>query len=61
MLFRSGIGIVAVCARRLLPEAKHAAAHRWFRFVPVASAALIVCVGVLMTAAAAGWIGGFVD
>ena len=33
-----GIGIAAVSARRLLPEAKHAAAHRWFRFLPVASA-----------------------
>lgn len=53
------IGVLAVYARHLLPEGKHAA-QRWLRYVPVASAALIVCVGLLMTAAAAGLIGGFV-
>lgn len=50
----TGIGILALYARRLLPESKDGKPHSWTRLAPVVSAAVIVIVGLLMTAAAAG-------
>ena len=47
----TAVGVLAVYAKRLVPEIGGNAAFRW---VPVASAALIACVGVVMTAAALG-------
>lgn len=44
------IGMMAVYGKKLLPAGESAV----FRYVPVASAALITCVGVVMTAAALG-------
>ncbi len=47
----TAIGVVAVYAKRFVPELGGNAAFRW---VPVFSAGLIACVGLLMTAAALG-------
>lgn len=44
------IGMVSVYGKKLLPDGRGAA----FRYVPVVSAAIITCVGVVMTAAALG-------
>lgn len=51
-----GIGILVLYAKSLLPDSKAAASHPLFRLVPVLSAFVIVCVGMVMTAIALGWI-----
>lgn len=48
------IGMAAVYAKRLLPDSEGAADSAALRFLPVVSAAVIVCVGAAMTAAALG-------
>jgi ABC-type nickel/cobalt efflux system permease component RcnA len=48
------IGLAVVYARHLVPQNK--ADHPAFRWLPVVSAAVIVCIGVFMTAAALGWV-----
>jgi nickel/cobalt exporter len=50
----TAIGLAALYARRLLPGS--AATHPLFGWLPVISAGVITCVGVLMTAAALGWV-----
>jgi hypothetical protein len=40
----------------LLPDSQKTAAHPAFRIIPVVSAALIVCIGLLMTGVSLGWI-----
>ncbi|MBV9742828.1 MAG: sulfite exporter TauE/SafE family protein [Acidobacteriia bacterium] len=52
------IGLLVLYAKHLLPDSKKSAAHPAFRLVPVFSAALIVCIGILMTAASLGIIRG---
>ena len=52
------IGLVVLYAKHLLPDSRKSAAHPAFRLLPVASAAIIVCVGLIMTAAALGIIRG---
>jgi len=51
-----GIGVLVLYAKQLLPDSQHAAAHPAFRWVPVLSAAVIVCIGVLMTCVSLGWV-----
>jgi nickel/cobalt exporter len=51
-----GIGVLVLYAKQLLPDSRKAAAHPAFRVVPVLSAALIVCIGVVMTCVSLGWI-----
>jgi ABC-type nickel/cobalt efflux system permease component RcnA len=51
-----GIGIVVLYAKHLLPDSQKAAAHPAFRIIPVVSAALIVCIGLVMTGVSLGWI-----
>ena len=51
-----GIGALVLYAKHLLPNAKTAAGHKAFRLVPVLSAAVVICVGLLMTSVALGWI-----
>ena len=46
------IGLVVLYAKHLLPDKN--AAHPAFRLLPVASAAIIVCIGLIMTAASLG-------
>ena len=51
-----GIGVVVLYAKHLLPDQQKAAAHPAFRILPVVSAALIVCIGLVMTGVSLGWI-----
>lgn len=53
-----GIGLVVLYAKHLLPDSKQTSAHPAFRLIPVFSAAIIVCVGIVMTAASLGVIRG---
>lgn len=48
------IGLVVLFAKHLLPDSRHTAHNPFFRYVPVASAAVITCAGLIMTAAALG-------
>lgn len=51
-----GIGVIVLYAKQLLPDSQKAATHPVFRVIPVLSAALIVCIGLLMTGVSLGWI-----
>ena len=51
-------GLLVLYAKHLLPDSKKSADHPAFRLVPVFSAALIVCIGIIMTAASLGFIRG---
>jgi len=55
------IGMMVLYAKHWLPDPGKTSRHPLFRLVPVASAAVIVCVGLLMTGVSLGWIkpGGF--
>ncbi len=50
----SGIGLVVLYAKNLLPDSKNKTRNAVFRYLPVASAAVIVCAGILMTGVALG-------
>ena len=50
------IGCAVLFAKTLLPESNTVTSHPFFRYVPVASAAFIVCVGMLMTGVSLGWV-----
>jgi nickel/cobalt transporter (NicO) family protein len=52
------IGLVVLYAKHLLPDSGKTSAHPAFRLIPVFSAAIIVCVGIVMTAASLGVIRG---
>jgi nickel/cobalt exporter len=49
-----GIGVLVIYAKHLLPA--RSSTHGVFRWLPVVSGAVIVCVGLLMTAVSLGWI-----
>jgi len=51
-----GIGVLVLYAKDLLPNSQKTATHPAFRIIPVISAALIVCIGLLMTGVSLGWI-----
>ena len=51
-----GIGVLVLYAKHFLPDSQKAAAHPAFKIIPVVSAALIVCIGLLMTGVSLGWI-----
>ncbi len=51
-----GIGLIVLYAKNLIPDKKSAAGHAAFRVIPVLSAAVIVCLGLLMTGVSLGWI-----
>jgi nickel/cobalt exporter len=51
-----GIGVLVLYAKHFLPDNQKTAAHPAFRIIPVVSAALIVCIGLLMTGVSLGWI-----
>jgi nickel/cobalt exporter len=53
------IGLVVLYAKHLLPDREKTARSAWFRYLPVASAGIIACVGMLMTAVALGVIRPF--
>jgi nickel/cobalt exporter len=50
------IGVLVIYAKNLLPDAKRSGRYPFFRYVSIASPALVMIVGVLMTAASLGWI-----
>ena len=45
----TAIGLVVLYAKHWLPEGQKAAGHAVFRYLPVVSAAVIVCIGAAMT------------
>ena len=49
-----GMGILVLCVGNLLPASQKVTGSRAFRLLPVASAALITCVGLVMTAVSLG-------
>jgi nickel/cobalt transporter (NicO) family protein len=55
----SGIGLVVLYAKNLLPDSNNRARNAAFRYLPVASAAVILCAGILMTGVALGVIQPF--
>jgi nickel/cobalt transporter (NicO) family protein len=50
------IGMLVLYAKNLLPERKRTSDHPLFRWLPVASAAVVMIIGVLMTGVSLGWI-----
>jgi len=50
------IGMLVIYAKNWLPESAKSAQHPLLTFAPVASAFVILCVGMLMTAASLRWI-----
>ena len=52
------MGITVVYAKSWIPDSGKAASHPAFRYLPVASAVVIVCAGVIMTGVALGVIPG---
>ena len=50
-----GIGMIVIYAKNLLPESK-AGGNPFFRWVPVASAAVVMALGLLMTGVSLGWL-----
>jgi len=56
-----GIGMIVVYAKHFLPDANRTSRHPAFRLIPVLSAFVIVCLGVIMTGVSLGWVktGGF--
>jgi ABC-type nickel/cobalt efflux system permease component RcnA len=50
------IGAIVLYAKNLLPERKRSTSGWVFRYVPVASAAILTVVGVVMTGISLGWI-----
>ena len=50
------IGMLVIYAKNWLPESSKNAQHPLLKFAPIASALVILCVGLLMTAASLRWI-----
>jgi cytochrome c biogenesis protein CcdA len=50
------IGVVVVSTKRALPERVRSARSPWFRWAPIASAAVVTLIGVIMTSVSLGWL-----
>jgi nickel/cobalt exporter len=50
------VGMMVLYAKNWLPDPEGASRHPFFRLLPVLSAAVIVCVGLLMTGVSLGWV-----
>ena len=50
------IGVLVLYAKNLIPERKRSGAHPLFHWVSVASPAIVIVVGLLMTGVSLGWI-----
>lgn len=50
------IGVMVLYAKNWLPDPARTSQHPFFRLVPVLSAFVIVCVGLVMTSVSLGWI-----
>jgi len=53
------IGLVVLYAKHLLPDGEKTVRSPWFRYLPVASAGIITCAGILITGVALGVIRPF--
>lgn len=55
------IGMLVLYAKSWLPDPKGTSRHPVFRLIPVLSAVVVVCLGLLMTGVSLGWVraGGF--
>lgn len=51
-----GIGVLVLYAKHLLPISDKAHRHPAFRWIPVASAAVVMFVGLIMTGVSLGWL-----
>jgi hypothetical protein len=51
-----GIGMLVLYAKHLLPDPAQTSQHPAFRLIPVLSAFVIVCLGLLMTGVSLGWV-----
>jgi nickel/cobalt exporter len=51
-----GIGVLVIYAKNLLPGGGNTSGNPFFRWVPVASAAVVMVLGMLMTGVSLGWI-----
>ena len=51
-----GIGVLVLYAKHLLPQSDHAHSHAVFRWIPVASAGIVIVVGLIMTSVSLGWL-----
>jgi ABC-type nickel/cobalt efflux system permease component RcnA len=49
------IGVAVVYTKQTLPERARAARSPWFRWAPLASAAIVMLIGVIMTGVSLGW------
>lgn len=50
------IGMLVIYAKQYLPDPAKTSRHPAFRLIPVLSAFVIVCIGLVMTAVSAGWL-----
>jgi nickel/cobalt exporter len=50
------IGVLVIYAKNLLPGGGQASGHPFYRWMPVASAAVVMVLGVVMTGVSLGWI-----
>jgi ABC-type nickel/cobalt efflux system permease component RcnA len=50
------IGMLVLYAKHLLPDSSRATEHPLFRLIPVLSAVVVVCLGLLMTGVSLGWV-----
>jgi nickel/cobalt exporter len=50
------IGAVVVYTKQALPERARAGRSPWFRWAPIASGAIVILVGVIMTSVSLGWL-----
>ena len=51
-----GIGVLVIYAKNLLPGGGNASGNPFFRWMPVASAAVVMVLGMIMTGVSLGWI-----
>ena len=51
-----GIGVLVIYAKHLIPERHRTGKNLFFRWMPVASALIVLVVGLLMTGVSLGWI-----
>jgi ABC-type nickel/cobalt efflux system permease component RcnA len=51
-----GIGVLVIYAKNLLPGGGNTSGNPFFRWMPVASAAVVMVLGMLMTSVSLGWI-----
>ncbi len=51
-----GIGAAVLYTKRMLPARAQTGRSPWMKWVPVASSAVVVVLGVLMTSVSLGWL-----